>query len=722
MIRVLFVCTGNICRSPMAEGLFRHLTRGLGRYEAMSAGVGAVDGQPPSGNAVRVLAEVGVDISGQRSRALTAEAVARADYVFGMTHGHVDTLVLLYPHAAEKTFLLREFDETLGLFEKDIADPIGAGVETYRVCRDQIEQGIHSLLAFLEQSVAEQAAAREVGKTMRIALGADHAGFELKETLKAHLAGKGVEVRDFGAQSAESSDYPDYAQPVAAQVVAGEFDFGILVCASGVGMSMAASKVPGVRAAVVQDETMARLVRQHNDANVLCLGARFVAPAMAERIVDAFLGGQFEGGRHARRVGKIEPRAGVERSLAAVDSEVWEAIRQETRRQQENIELIASENFTSPAVMQAQGSVLTNKYAEGYPKRRWYGGCEHVDTVEQAAIDRAKALFGAEHANVQPHSGSGANMAVYFAFLKPGDRMLTMDLSHGGHLTHGNKVNFSGRFFEIIHYGVRREDERIDYDQLDALAREHRPRMITVGASAYPRAIDFERMGEIARGVGAYLLADIAHIAGLVAVGLHANPVPHADFVTTTTHKTLRGPRGGLILCRGQYAKEIDSQVFPGIQGGPLMHVIAAKAVCLHEAMSAGFKAYQEQVVKNAQAMAAGLARNGFRLVSGGTDNHMMLVDVGVRGLTGKECQAALDGAGITANKNTIPFETRSPFQASGIRLGTPAVTTRGMGEREMAAIADMISEVLLDIKNLDAIRSVRERVRELTATFPLPY
>jgi glycine hydroxymethyltransferase len=372
--------------------------------------------------------------------------------------------------------------------------------------------------------------------------------------------------------------------------------------------------------------------------------------------------------------------------------------------------------------MEAQGSVLTNKYAEGYPKKRWYGGCENVDIVEQFAIDRAKRLFGAEHANVQPHSGSGANMAVYFAFLKPGDKMLTMDLSHGGHLTHGNKANFSGKFFEIVHYGVRKEDERIDYDQLANMAREHKPKMITVGASAYPRTINFEKMGQIAREVGAFLLADIAHIAGLVATGLHPSPVQHADFVTTTTHKTLRGPRGGLVLCKEKYAKEIDSQVFPGIQGGPLMHVIAAKAVCFHEAFQPSFHGYQEQIVRNAKALAEGMQHNGFRLVSGGTDNHLMLVDVGARGLTGKECQAALDQAGITTNKNTIPFETRSPFTASGIRLGTPAVTTRGMKEPEMAAIADMISEVLLDIKNLDTFTKVRHRVHELTARFPLPY
>jgi glycine/serine hydroxymethyltransferase len=345
-----------------------------------------------------------------------------------------------------------------------------------------------------------------------------------------------------------------------------------------------------------------------------------------------------------------------------------------------------------------------------------------VDEAETLAINRAKQLFGAEHANVQPHSGSGANMAVYFSMLKPGDKLLTMDLSHGGHLTHGNKANFSGKFFEIVHYGVGKDNELIDYDQLASMAREHRPKMITVGASAYSRRIDFQRMGEIAREVGAMLLADIAHIAGLVAAGVHPSPVPHADFVTTTTHKTLRGPRGGLILCKAQYAKAIDSQVFPGIQGGPLMHVIAAKAVCFHEALQPSFQAYQQQIVRNAAALCEGMKRNGFRIVSGGTENHLMLVDVGARGLTGKQCQLALDTAGITTNKNTIPFETRSPFEGSGVRLGTPAVTTRGMREPEMLAVADMISEVLLDIANPATSEKVRDRVKALTARFPLPY
>ncbi len=415
--------------------------------------------------------------------------------------------------------------------------------------------------------------------------------------------------------------------------------------------------------------------------------------------------------------------AGSPKSLAAVDPEIYAAISAEELRQEENIELIASENFTSRAVREAQGSVLTNKYAEGYPKKRWYGGCEHVDVVEQLAIDRAKALFGAEHANVQPHSGAQANMAVYFAFLKPGDKILTMDLAHGGHLTHGYKTNFSGRFYEVTHYGVTPEDERIDYDGLARQAETVRPRMITVGASAYSRTIDFARMGEIARSVGALLFADMAHIAGWSPAGSIPSPVPHADFVTTTTHKSLRGPRGGMILCRAEYAKEIDSQVFPGIQGGPLMHVIAAKAVCLHEALQPGFRDYQRQIVLNAKSLAARLSKNGYRLVSGGTDNHLMLADLRPFNITGKEAQEILDRAGITVNKNALPFDTVSPFKGGGIRIGTPAVTTRGMKEEEMMEIADLMHEALRAGASHDekGLAKTHEAVRALTRQYPLP-
>ncbi|MDR1817863.1 MAG: serine hydroxymethyltransferase [Puniceicoccales bacterium] len=413
--------------------------------------------------------------------------------------------------------------------------------------------------------------------------------------------------------------------------------------------------------------------------------------------------------------------------LSALDPEIFQAVEAEKKRQQDHIELIASENFTYPAVLEAQGGVLTNKYAEGYPGKRWYGGCEHVDVVENIAIERAKKLFGAEHANVQPHSGAQANFAVYLSVLKPGDTVLGMNLAHGGHLTHGNAANYSGKFYRFVQYGVREDTGRLDYDELAAVAERERPRLITVGASAYPRIIDFARMGEIARAAGAYLFADIAHIAGLVAAGEHPSPVPHADFVTTTTHKTLRGPRGGLILCRAEHAKALDSAVFPGTQGGPLMHVIAAKAVCFGEALKPEFKTYAKQIRANAAALATALLKRGHKLLSGGTDNHLLLVDL--RGkfpeLTGKLAQETLDRANITANKNAVPFDTRSPFQTSGIRLGTPAVTTRGFTEADMETVAGAIDDVLGAI-GTDALDGVLARVKStvlaLAAKYPLPY
>jgi len=407
-------------------------------------------------------------------------------------------------------------------------------------------------------------------------------------------------------------------------------------------------------------------------------------------------------------------------ALRAADPEIADAVLAEARRQEEGLELIASENFVSPAVLAAMGTPLTNKYAEGYPGKRYYGGCEHVDVAEQLAIDRAKKLFGAEHANVQAHSGAQANMAVYFAFLEPGATVLGMNLSHGGHLTHGSPVNFSGRFFRVIPYGVREDTGRIDYDALRAQAKEHRPAMIIAGASAYARTIDFSAFGDIARGVGAKLMVDMAHIAGLVATGVHPSPVPHADAVTTTTHKTLRGPRGGLILCRAEHAKAIDKQIFPGIQGGPLMHVIAAKAVALREAMEPAFTDYARRVVANARALASGLMERGFKLVSDGTDTHLMLVDLRNRDMTGKDAERALGAADITVNKNTVPGETQSPFVTSGIRIGTPAVTTRGMGEGEMRTIATLIDEALRAPNDPMVIERVRRRVRELASAFPL--
>jgi glycine hydroxymethyltransferase len=408
------------------------------------------------------------------------------------------------------------------------------------------------------------------------------------------------------------------------------------------------------------------------------------------------------------------------RSLVETDPDIAKALADERHRQNTGLELIASENFVSQAVLDAAGSVLTNKYAEGYPGKRYYGGCEFVDVAESLAIARATELFGAEHANVQPHSGAQANMSVYFTLLKPGDTVLGMNLAHGGHLTHGHPLNFSGKLYTIVPYGVRQDDERIDYDEFERLAHEHKPKMIMVGASAYPRIFDFERIGKVARDVGAPVVTDMAHFAGLVAAKIHPSPVPHSDFVTTTTHKTLRGPRGGMVLCRAQYARDLDRAVFPGVQGGPLMHIIAAKAVCFKEAMEPGFVEYQQQIVSNARRLAEGLKTAGFRLVSGGTDNHLMLVDVFSKGLTGKVAEAALGKAGITVNKNAIPFDQNPPMVASGIRVGTPAVTSRGMREAEMDHIADFIARVLAAPGDEGVASAVREKVETLCRKFPL--
>ncbi|MGH8094873.1 MAG: serine hydroxymethyltransferase [Chthoniobacterales bacterium] len=596
---VLFVCTGNICRSPMALGLFRRLLGNRKDIEADAAGVHAVRGQPPSVHAIDVCRNRGVDISDFRSQPLTATLVDRASHIFAMTSAHLETIQLLFPQSAEKTFLLREFEEPGATLWRDLPDPIGMGREVYQECADSIEKALPSVLAFVEET--ELAVPR-------------HAG---------------------GSSAARS-----------------------------------------------------------NLGNM---------PDLESEAGDSY---------HAGSSGH---------ALRKVDPEIYEAIAAEERRQRENIELIASENFTSRAVMEAQGSCLTNKYAEGYPGKRWYGGCENVDVVEQLAIDRAKKIFGADHVNVQPHSGAQANMAVYFAAIKPGDRILTMNLAHGGHLTHGHPANFSGKLYEVTHYGVNQQTEQIDYDALAKQAEEVRPAMITAGASAYPRFLDFPRLRQIADSVEALLFIDMAHIAGLVAGGEHPSPVPHAHFVTTTTHKSMRGPRGGIVLCQEPFAKAIDSLVFPGVQGGPLMHVIAAKAVCFHEALQPGFRQYQHQVVLNAKALAAGVAKHGFRIVSGGTDNHLMLVDLRPKEINGKVAQEVLDRAGITVNKNAIPFDTYPIFKPGGIRLGTPAVTTRGMKEEEMLEIAELIAEALAGRDDERAIGKVRQQVQQLTRRFPLP-
>jgi len=560
---------------------------------------------------------------------------------------------------------------------------------------------------------------------MRIVLGSDHGGLDTKKVVLAALAQRGIDTEDVGCFTKESVDYPDFAQEVVTRVLGGRAEQGILVCTTGIGMSMAANRFTGIRAALCLTPDMAVKARSHNDANVLVLGGGLATPEQAVTILDSWLKTQSPSEvRHKRRVSKINVALAQAAEMAPVasdDPEIFAAIENEIERQQQTINLIASENHVSPAVRLAQGSVLTNKYAEGYPGKRWYNGCQFVDEAERLAIDRCKKLFGAEHANVQPHCGSSANMAVYFAALKPGDTILAMRLAHGGHLTHGSEVNFSGRLFDIVPYGVSEKDELIDFDAVARLARERRPKLIVAGASAYPRVLDFPRFAEIARSVGALLMVDMAHIAGLVAAGVHPSPVPYSAYVTSTTHKTLRGPRSGLVLCRDIYGAELDKQVFPGIQGGPLMHTVAAKAVCFHEALRPEFKEYGRQIVANAKAMADVFASSGFKLVSGGTDNHLMLLNLDAAGLTGKDAAEALDKAGIIVNKNSIPFDKRSPFVTSGIRIGTPAATTRGMKEPAMRQVATLIVDVLRHIGDEKTIKKTHDAVLELGADFPAP-
>ncbi len=564
---------------------------------------------------------------------------------------------------------------------------------------------------------------------LSVAFAADHAGWELKDHLAQHLCACGYRIVDLGTSGPESVDYPDYGVAVGEAVASGAADLGVAVCGSGIGIAMAAGKVAGIRAATVHDPTSARLAREHNDAHVVCFGARLIDHEIAKAALDAFLGASYEGGRHEARVRKINdlgsasthPRSA---SWAAPgDPEVEELLKAELQRQMTTLQLIASENFASPAVMSVTGSVFTNKYSEGYPRRRYYGGNLNADVAEQLAIDRVKALFGAEHANVQPHSGSQANAAVYLALLDVGDTVLGMSLDHGGHLTHGSPVNASGKFYNFVSYGLTNSDERINYEAMAEAACVHRPKLIVAGATAYPRRIDPVPFREVCDEIGAVFMFDAAHIAGLIVAGQHPNPVPLADIVTFTTHKTMRGPRGGTILCTQEYAKRIDSAVFPGTQGGPLDHAVAAKAVGFAEAAHPDFANYQERIVANASALADALAAHGFRLVTGGTDNHLLLVDLRTfdPDLTGKAAQEALDAAGITLNRNAIPDDSRSPFVTSGIRMGTASVTTQGMGPQEMTNIAEFTARVLRRADDQEVIAQVRSEVGELCAAFP-PY
>jgi glycine hydroxymethyltransferase len=563
---------------------------------------------------------------------------------------------------------------------------------------------------------------------LKMAMASDHRGVALKRALRERLEQAGYEILDFGTDGEAAVDYPDTAGRAAEAVSRGDAERGIVICGSGLGVSYTANRFPQVRAALAADPEMAEMARRHNDANVLALGADRLAPDAAWKIVETFLATAFEGGRHVARVQKIDTVARqawkreLDRhsALGEVDPQLAPLLRAEAKRQALGIELIASENFVSEAVLEAVGSVLTNKYAEGYPGRRYYGGCDVVDQVEEIAIARAKALFGADHANVQPHAGSQANEAAYRAAIEVGDTILAMNLDHGGHLTHGSPVNFSGKLYKIIPYGVRQDTEQIDYDQVRKLALEHRPKLIQCGTTAYSRVIDFKTFRAIADEVGAVLMADIAHIAGLVAAGVHPSPIGHAHLVTTTTHKTLRGPRGGMILCDAQFAKKVDSAVFPGGQGGPLMHVIAGKAVAFLEAAQPSFRAYCEQIVANARALADGMTKRGFRLVSGGTDVHLFLLSLVDREVNGKQAQLVLEHAGITANKNMVPFDPRKPTVTSGVRLGTPAVTTRGMKEAEMEQIAGFVARILDRPDDAGEIAAVRAEVEALCRRFPL--
>ncbi|NLB56287.1 MAG: serine hydroxymethyltransferase [Lentisphaerae bacterium] len=547
----------------------------------------------------------------------------------------------------------------------------------------------------------------------------------MKEVLKQELAKAGVQAEDMGCYDKTSTDYPDYARAVALKVSQGIVDEGILICTTGIGMSIVANKFPRIRAALCMTPRMARLARNHNNANILVLGGELVDMDSAKAILAEWMKTNFSKvDRHARRVGKIQSyscNTVDPLDVYEADPEIYSVISNETKRQQEHLELIASENYVSKAVREAAGSILTNKYAEGYPGKRWYDGCSFVDEAERLAIDRAKELFGAEHVNVQAHSGSSANMAVFMSVLEPGDTILAMDLKHGGHLTHGFGANFSGKLYNAVHYGVNPETEQIDYEQVEKLAKEHKPKMIIAGASAYSRIIDFKRFRKIADSVSAYFMADVAHLAGLIAAGCHPNPTPYADFVTSTTHKTLRGPRGGLIMCRDKFAEYIDKNIFPGLQGGPLMHIIAAKAVCFYEALQPGFTRYQEQIVKNAQALASAIGGYGYKIVSGGTDNHLMLVDVSKFNATGSEVSTALAKAGITVNKNMLPFDERKPSQTSGIRIGTPATTTRGMKEAEMVTIAGFINDVIENLHDDKTLKNIEKKVTELCSNFPVP-
>ncbi len=577
-------------------------------------------------------------------------------------------------------------------------------------------------------------------EAIKIALGSDHAGFDLKRQLAEHLRQEGYEVEDFGPFSSESVDYSDYGLKVAVAVGEKQFEMGILMCRSGVGMSIAANKVKGVRAALCRDRESAKLSRLHNDSNVLVLAAGFTEEKEARDIVDLWLLTPFEGGRHSRRVGKISqfeedelerlrqalgtsagadagvPSGGGASRVRELDRKLFRLTQLEKKRLEESLILVASESIVDPGVLEATGNIFSSKYAEGYPGDRLYPGCEIMDAVELLAIERAKQLFGADHVNVQPYSGTQANMAAYFALLKPGDTILSMKTEHGGHTTHGEPSNFSGRLYNSLRYGVRKDTELIDYDEVADIAQKKKPSLIIAGGSFYSRLIDFARFRKIADSCGAYLMVDMAHLSGLIAAGIHPSPVPFSDVITSTTHKTLKGPRGGLILCRRELAQAVDEAVFPAMQGGPLMHVIAAKAFCFKLALQKEFREFQTQVVSNARALADELEKLGYRIVSGGTDTHLLVADLRKTGIDGSEACLWLEEAGILVNKCPVPFDKEGSF--GGIRVGPLSLTSRGMKDADMGTVATLIDEVLREGPNRSAISRVRSKVKEFCSRF----
>jgi glycine hydroxymethyltransferase len=715
--QILFVCTGNVCRSPMAEYLFRRRIGESTGWVVGSAGTLAYTGARASLPAIEALAEWDIDLSPHRSRELTPALVAAADLIVVMTEAHRQELGRRFSSAAGRTHRLTAFGA--GGPVSDIPDPIGQSLEVYRHTRDRIDSALSDLILHMVEQHQLQVVSAPSPRAIQLAVAADETHSEVARLVLQHLAGRsGLSATRvlISGEGAADRDLPRLLSDGGATRV-------LYLGCDAAALAARAGRVPGVRAAFGVTPYAAMLARTRRRANLLALTGPDLSREQVVGILDAWLPVD-----DPRRIGPERRPAWFddrdERAPAILrgeDPDLHMLLEEETVRQELSLELVASENYASAGVRETMATGLTHKYAEGLPGRRWYPGCRVVDEIERLAIERARALFGADHANVQPHSGSSANRAVLFSVLKPGDVFLAMNPAQGGHLSHGHEANYSGRLFRAVHYGVSRETEQIDYDEVERLARETRPKLICAGASAYARLIDFERFRRIADQAGCPLLVDMAHIAGLVAGGRHPSPVPFADFVTTTTHKTLRGPRGGLILCRKAWAEAIDQQVFPGLQGGPLLHVIAAKAVCFGEALQPEFKEYAGQVVRNAQALAGEFQKHGLRIVSGGTDNHLLVVDLSSRGLTGKQAAEALEAAAINVNKCPLPFDARGPAVTSGIRLGTAAMTTRGMVESDLPRVVEYMEAVLRQPDDASLAEQVKEKVRMLAALFPVP-